>query len=148
VAKAAIKAVDEQENDVVEEELTREEVALAFDTVNEHIQGLAKLFNHNGEIVRKGFYSNDIWFETLRLMLVDVVRTQNALCKAQGISSSVALLDDDSVAMEAYWEQAAINIEAAMNSEQEEHEDVPVLKDNDAPVVREFGGEFGGANGS
>lgn len=145
MAKAAIKAVGETKGeDAVESEVTREEISKAFATVDGHLQGLANAFNSNGQVIRQGFLSNDVWFETLRLVVLDVARTQKDLCDKLGVQSLVLTDEHGEAHLEEYWNKAHASVVSSMEEQEAEapEEDAETAIYSDGPIVQEFGGDY------
>lgn len=146
IAKAAIAEAGKAETVTDDSAMvSRGEVRRAFAQVDGHIQGLAKMFNHNGQVVQQGFLSNDVWFETLRLITFDAVKTLTILCEQAGVVPDVKL-KDGAVDMAGYWETAHANVQASMAQQAklraEQPQEPVVAAPGPDDEVLEFGGDF------
>ena len=151
VAKAAGDAVAEQRKNGTEsgdptEMVTRGEVQRSFAQVDQHIQGLAKMFNHNGQAVQQGFLSNDIWFETLKQLTLDMAKTQKILCDQAGIESEVKFTEENTVDLQGYWGKAQENVQVSMEQQAKAREQNPqepvIATPGPNDEVLEFGGDY------
>lgn len=118
------------------------EVRRAFLQVNEHIQGLVKVFRHNGGVIQTGFYKNDIWLETFKLLAGDSASMLVALGEALNIEPSVRMKDGE-VDWKSYWNDAKKNIDVVMEQEAPEPQEMLIERPDDMePLEVEFGGDY------
>lgn len=119
------------------------QVRKAFAQVDQHIQGLVKVFQHNAEVVQMGFYKNDIWLETFKLVLEDLVKN----CVVFGDPDVALGQTAETVGLnwKHYWNKASAVIEKAMNDAREQKATEPEKRiierlDDETPI--EFGGDY------
>jgi hypothetical protein len=120
-----------------------QKVRRAFAQVDDHIQNIVKVFKHNAEVVQVGFYKNDIWLETFKLVLEDLARN----CVIFG-DPDVALgqtAENVGINWQHYWDKASAIIGKAVSTEQEKKAEEPDKRiierlDDETPI--EFGGDY------
>jgi hypothetical protein len=113
--------------------------------------GLLKVTKHNSDTFQSAFYRNDIWLETLKLVILDLAQDVLDLIPPD-IGPAMRLKetgDGKKLDLESYWKDANEEInrqlrEANAQKEARKQEpEVPLIeRDGDEEVV-EFGGDFG-----
>lgn len=89
-------------------------VKKAFVQVEQHFAGLTKVMQHNGQVVQMGFYKNDIWLETFRLIMSDLAETVEEMCKDTTIDSRLRMNEEGTVDLESYWQDANETVKKQM----------------------------------
>lgn len=124
------------------------EVKKAFGQVEQHIKGLVKVFQHNTQVVQVGFYKNDIWLDTFKLVLDDLV-LGNVQCviEEQEVKRDGAIMTEKvnkGIDWQSYWDRAKVNVDAAMTKPINQVPEQQLIErpDDMQPIEMEFGGDY------
>lgn len=127
-----------------------EGVRKAFKQVEEHINGLLKVMQHNGQVVQMGFYKNDIWLETFRTILSDIAETVEATCRGTTVHSAIRMTEESKLDLEDYWNDASETVKHQIeqsNAKKAEDgtpkEPLITRADDEKPII--FGGSYEGS---
>jgi len=121
-------------------------VRKAFGQVNEQFAAMMKISQHNTQVVQMGFYKNDIWLETFRMMVFDIAETVDAMCRDTSIQSRIRMNAEGKIDLDFYWADASETVKQQMEeSNKTKPEDGtptdPVIAraDDEKPII--FGGD-------
>jgi len=124
------------------------QVRKAFGQVDDHVKGLVKVFQHNAQVVQVGFYKNDIWLDTFKLVLEDVVRgTVQCVIEETQVKKDGAIMTEKvnkGIDWQKYWDQAKVNVDEAMTKPTNQVPEQQLIErpDDMQPIEMEFGGDY------
>lgn len=116
--------------------------------MNEQVENLTKVNQHNAKVILGGFQQQDTWTETIRLIMGDIAKTVAACAKEQGVECHIQMNDEGGLDAAKYWETASGNIAemAKQHEEAKKTEGAPkpaplIARPKDSEVL-EFGGDY------